>query len=34
MRHAMERFEETVQGLLQKRSRRTAAIETPASIYL
>jgi secernin len=34
MRHALERFEETVQGLLQKRPRRTAAIETPASIYL
>jgi len=33
MRHALERFEETVRGLLQKRQRRIAAIETPSPIY-
>jgi YD repeat-containing protein len=33
MRHALELFEETVRGLLQKRQRRIAAIETPSPIY-
>jgi hypothetical protein len=33
MRHALERFEETVQGLLRQRPRRTVATETPATIH-